>query len=244
MYRGFNVKLSDKDLSEYARSGQNTYNESFEQLKKTFNYKKIIDGSALQEEWFPQIKKDIFISHSHKNKDLAIRLAGFIRERFKLTSFIDSCLWGYSNELLRQVDDQCTIIDKVEKRYSYSDRNDSTSHVHMMLSMALTTMIDRTECFFFLNTPEAVKAYSESDKTESPWIYSEIMLSKMIRRRQPERDIKGRLYESYLSERSKLKMVYNLDLSHLVELDHSDLLIWNEIFRGKQHPLDDLYLLY
>lgn len=38
----------------------------------------IIDGTKLQNDWFPQIDCDIFISHSHKDENLAITLAGWL----------------------------------------------------------------------------------------------------------------------------------------------------------------------
>ncbi|MGB1318990.1 MAG: hypothetical protein ACPG5W_12310, partial [Flavobacteriales bacterium] len=59
-----------------------------------------VDASGMQENWFPQVEADIFISHSHRNHRLAIALAGWLHGKFGLTSFIDSCIWGYSNDLL------------------------------------------------------------------------------------------------------------------------------------------------
>ena len=60
----------------------------------------------MQANWFPQIKADIFISHSHKDKGLALALAGWLEETFGLTAFIDSCVWGYANKLLKMIDDE------------------------------------------------------------------------------------------------------------------------------------------
>ena len=58
----------------------------------------------MQANWFPQIKADIFISHSHKDEDLALALAGWLKVSFGLTAFIDSCVWGYANDLLKMID--------------------------------------------------------------------------------------------------------------------------------------------
>ena len=62
---------------------------------------------------------------------------------------------GYCDDLLRQIDNEhCKKEDG--KTYDYNLRNYTTSHVHMMLSTALTEMIDKTECIMFYNTPNSV----------------------------------------------------------------------------------------
>jgi len=49
-----------------------------------------------------------------------------------------------------------SIVKKDGKIYDYELRNYTTSHVHMMLSTALTEMIDNTECIMFYNTSLSV----------------------------------------------------------------------------------------
>ena len=41
-------------------------------------------------------------------------------------------------------------------------------------------MIDSCECIIFLNTPNSVKPREVIDKLVSPWIYSEIGVTKLI----------------------------------------------------------------
>ena len=96
----------------------------------------IIDGTKLQENWFPTKQKfDVFLSHSHNDEKLAILFAGFLKEKLDLDTFIDSCLWRYSNDLLKELDKKyCKYSDGVS--YDYNKRNYSSSHVHMMLSIA------------------------------------------------------------------------------------------------------------
>src|SRR5690606_35011062 len=133
--------------------------------------------------WFPQIDADIFISHSHSDEKMAILLAGWLKETLGVYVFIDSCIWGYSNDLLRQIDNKHCLNPSGET-YSYEKRNNSTSHVHMMLSTALNMMIDKTECLFFLNTPNSISTKEVISQTESPWIYSEISMSELVRRKK------------------------------------------------------------
>lgn len=108
----------------------------------------VIDGTKLQENWFPTKHKfNVFLSHSHNDKQLAIALAGFLKDKLGLNAFIDSCLWGYSNDLLKEIDQRyCRHRNGVS--FDYNKRNYSTSHVHMMLSIALSRMIDNCEAVF------------------------------------------------------------------------------------------------
>ena len=54
-----------------------------------------------------------------------------------------------------------------------------------MLNMALAKMIDKTECFLFLNTENSVLMRNEfsSQETESPWICDELLLASMLTRK-------------------------------------------------------------
>lgn len=54
------------------------------------------------------------------------------------------------------------------------------SCVHMMLSSALSTMIDKCECVFFLNTPSSLNL---NKKTESPWIYYELNIADVVQKK-------------------------------------------------------------
>ena len=53
----------------------------------------------------------------------------------------------------------------------------------MMLSTALTMMIDKVECVLFLNTPKSIDTTEVIDKTKSPWIYLEMAMMKLVRKR-------------------------------------------------------------
>lgn len=94
-------------------------------------------------------------------------------------------MWGFSDDLLRKIDDKyCINNNSDSKSYSYEKRNYSTSHVHMMLSIAINKMINKTECLFFLNTPGSVSIEDTVQKTTfSPWIYSELFTSEVIRKK-------------------------------------------------------------
>ena len=223
-----------------------------DELSVKFKNGNIIDGSATQRDWFPNIKCDIFLSHSHRDLDRAQELAGWIKNKFNLKVFIDYNIWGNVNDLLREIDDEY-CYNKETKTYSYEKRNITTSHAHMMLINALAEMIDKTECLIFLETPNSVSIKKMLHETESPWIYSELFLSKIVRisdnliRKQRVYFSKALRAEEGLKESFKIK--HEVDISHLIEISGSDLNKWRDTyFKEKErdddtHPLDVLYLI-
>lgn len=262
MYRGFNLSLTKLDFEEdsfkyFYEIGETSIEQPKESINatlKTFlGVDRSLDGSKMQAHWFPQIEADVFISHSHKDKRLAIALAGWLKETFGLTAFIDSCVWGYADDLIGLIDKKYCREEK--KGYNYKKRNYSTSHVHMMLSVALTQMINNTECLFFLNTPNSLTPNTIIEKTESPWIYSEIVMSRLIRENKPKRKKCGPLNESqkiFATEGEDIHINYDLSVDHLTAINSKVLTDWQSIYeknkrfselcgRNTPNPLDKLY---
>ncbi|WP_373482987.1 hypothetical protein [Acetobacterium sp.] len=255
MFSSFNVKLSDKIISNstFYSSGKNTTDQIKEKthkdLEKYICTNDVLDGNLIESDWFPEINADIFLSHSHADEKLVISLAGWLYEKFGLHTFIDSMVWGYSNNLLKLLDDKYCLNSS--KNYSYEKRNISTSHVHMMLSTALSKMIDKCECVFFVNTPNSITVSENIEKnnhTLSPWIYTEIETTRMIRHRKLSeyRNVNSIINESaanFSKEREDLKIRYNIPLEDLIDLTDGDLIEWQK--QRQQDicsiPLDKLY---
>jgi len=250
MYRGFKLKtIKFKEHDYYYNIGKKMYdkdkNLTTAILKDFIFSDNSLDGSKIQKTWFPQVNADVFISHFHTNEHIAIALAGYLNKEFKIQSFIDSCIWGYADDLLKDIDNK--FCPTGPNTYSYKKRNYSTSHVHMMLSSALSMMMDKTECLIFLDTPDSIKPYEGIDRTESPWIYFEIGMSQLLRKKEPKRN----LLESvrYYSEggilEKAIKVKYEVDLKHLTEIDADDLKKWLKIDNSTtaDEALDSLYKL-
>lgn len=250
MFAGFNLS-TDNNFEQYQQIGKKIFSGIKDQVKNELEKFTLSDGSLngtkMQSNWFPQVNADIFISHSHKDESKAIGLAGWLKYEFGLDVFIDSCVWGYSVELLKKIDDEYCLSDD-KKTYDYQKRNFSTSHVHMMLSTALTMMMDKTECVFFLNTPNSINTKDLIYKTESPWIYYEIAMTKLIEKRNlteyRNKLIKKALFESAQNAK-ELTIKYDVTLDHLCPINQLDLDNWNAGWNVKlpkdEYPLDTLY---
>lgn len=256
MYRGYNLSLSREDidslggiktesLSAYKKNLYDNRRVIKNKISKLVDtsisidyYKtadgKALDGSKLINEWFPIVKSDVFISHSHKDEELAICLGAWLYQRFGITSFIDSTVWGYSNDLLESLDKKYCYNSQTNS-YNYEKRNLTTSHVHMMLSTALNNMINNTECLFFLNTPNSITIGEDLEKkdttTYSPWIFSELSTAMIVEKKHPrmEKEIKQNLYamEKSFEKREELVIEYQTKLSELTKLNKLDLLLWS-----------------
>ncbi len=194
-----------------------------------------LDGSKMSKDWFPEIKADVFISHSHLDNKNAIVFAGWLKKHFGLTAFIDSTVWKYSKDLQILIDDKIKNENK-KSNYNYDDVIYSSSHIHMMLASALTMMMNKTEVLFFLETPNSLAVNSRSDKTLSPWIYYEITMFKYIKKSE---NVVKSLTEGKVAS---LKIEHEVDFSNFKKLTKNDLLKWKEQKSG--NGLSTLNALY
>lgn len=261
MFTGFDLQFTNNSLSEhYYDVGMKMFNRERKRMKHKLDQyligNKIIDATKLRDDWFPQITADVFLSHSHKDEKMAIKLAGYLKHHFSLDVFIDSCVWDYVNDLQRQVDD--THVTKSPNgrgghTYNYSERNNSTTHVHMMLASALKAMLDNTECVFFLNSTQSMTSINSRDVirkgTMSPWIYFELDTIDTIRKRYPkEHRLQKSLNAQKFAEDSKqpqpLLAFYEVQ-TQLVPLNEDLLDEWKNMrrYHKSSDALDGLYQL-
>ncbi|WP_317973699.1 hypothetical protein [Novosphingobium pituita] len=231
MYKGYNLKLNRHKLDEYLESGESIFNYRSKKvrciLSDFINKSGRLDASKMTNSWFPDIEANVFISHSHQDRDLAVSLSGYLHYKFGIKSFIDSMVWGHSDKLLKMIDDEyCT--NNRGKSYIYQKRNRSTSHVHMMLSVALSQMINRCECLFFVNTPKSINSSNViSSTTGSPWIYAEIAMTALIKRRSLDEHRGEGVLESHMTADS-VPVDYHVDLGHLIDIDEEAFDNWTE----------------
>ncbi|MBQ3602151.1 MAG: toll/interleukin-1 receptor domain-containing protein [Lachnospiraceae bacterium] len=268
MYTGFNLRLDETasifgELKNYMRLQKigethlSNQKANYEKDLKKYVRQKEIDGTKIQNEWFPQINADIFISHSHKDKELACAFAGWINEKFGLKCFIDSIVWGYSNELLDEMNSRLSNKRKDDNGgylYEHQSCNQVSQHVNTMLSIALQKMIDKVEAVIFINTDNTVKVCSDTrmEKTYSPWIYSEIICTQFVRKKPllAYRDYKSE-NKTYMGVFESMQFAMHTDISYIVSLKHlktmgeEDLIQWEKEYSlngaNYEYALDALY---
>lgn len=245
MFEGFNLSLNSSFDDIYYEEGKTVLSSYMSNVKASLDKyvnkaDQSIDGSTIQEDWFPQVDVDIFLSHSHSDEKLALSLAGWLSKEFNLKVFVDSCVWGYADILLREIDNKfCKIKDS--SSYSYEERNKSTGHVHMMLSTAITQLMDKTECIVFLNTSNSITSIETMKKTKSPWIFYELMMMKLIRKKtikEHRPHILLEFSELKKSAEASMNINYRVSFDHLISLSDTDLILWkknysrNNIYRN------------
>ena len=208
----------------------------------------VVDGTTLQNFWFPTdaSKYDVFISHSHNDLGYAVKLASWLERRCGLRCFIDHFVWNSADDLLKRIDKIYTW-EPERKAYDYNKRNFSTSHVHAMLSMAILDIIDRSECCLFIESDESISLEGIKTKTLSPWIYEELTYMKKGRITIPERyqrlNSHVRMYAEgarmeMLNESRELVVSYDVNLKDFTFIDVNDL----QSLQGQGiHGLDKLY---
>lgn len=265
MFSGFNLKLSkdffksNNEYYRYIRITENTLKGNINAYKKSLKDYVIIDnidgeclnGTTIQNNWFPLIEADVFISHSHDDEKLANAFAGWLYDEFKLKSFIDSNIWGYVDELLRLINDNYSDkeITQYGCLYDHKSCNKASQHTNIMLLMALQNMIDKVESVFLLNTDQSINVFEDRkmNSTYSPWIYSEIVCTQLIRKK-PLISYRGKqniFAESFAKRElpNNLQIQYDVSLEHLKSLDEYKLNLWNKNYKNGNYnkALDALY---
>jgi|WetSurMetagenome_2_1015567.scaffolds.fasta_scaffold40048_3 hypothetical protein len=238
MYKSFQIELSEvKKFGNNLDFGLHIRKQNKEildnvksQLDKYLLGNKALNADEIKKDWFPDFECHVFISHSHQDVTLVKKFANWLYNTHGIISFIDSEVWKYSEDLLKELDDKYSALHR--NLYSYEKRNKSTAHVHMLLATALLQMIDKTECFIFVNTPNSIITKKVLDaprsSTFSPWIYTEILSSKILRQQLPPRLEKVEEFATILKE--DMKTTYNVETDHLIKIGYDDFNIGNDNF--------------
>lgn len=227
MFVGFNVTDLSVDFNDYYRIGKDIYDENisdiFTALEDYIIDEDSLSADDIMNDWFPQLDAQIFLSHSHMDEKEVISFAGWLYDVAGITAFVDSCAWAYCDNL----------INKLDKKYHVSSNvtqiNQVRAHAYMMLNSALLKMIDKTECLMFFDTPKSLiqsKVITGKYTTYSPWIYSELLATNILRRRSIEEHRNMLIHED--TQFSEVKMQYKVCLDGLEDFGTADLRSWQE----------------
>lgn len=239
MIAGFNLKITEDVQSKLQNVSKNVDSSLLRRsLDKYILPNNIADGTRIESDWFPELNADIFISHSHKDENVASALASFF-EKDGFKCFIDSQVWGYGDSLLEQINDKYSNKRCDENGgciYTHSLCNVASQHVNLMLATALQKMLRKTPVIIFLNTPHSIDIYSDVYKngTYSPWIYYELVTTDTLLRREWE--MKKSLQQNFSQENIQdgFNSIYNAPNGWLMDLEFTDFESINSISAFKK----------
>lgn len=247
MYKGYVISEPRgicnfyKSYESYYLTTGRTSNEATKKIirDKILSGRWVIDGADTESDWFPQVKSHVFISHSHQDEKAALMLAGVLKSKLGIESFVDSAAWGNYEDLAK------VIYEKARIRYNYLSyeqseklKDSARTHAHCMLTKSLIQMMDRCECLLFLGTPSSMNMSNVSftAETYSPWIYNEIEASRVLRRYKYPRGLVASnesVVCNAMDEAPSINVRYPLSLNHLIKLDLVDLFAWIATARSK-----------
>lgn len=172
-FNAISLPHSQAEITAFREQSKTVFNT--EKLQKFLLGKNnVLDAESIANECFPNIHADVFLSHSHRDEDDVVKLALSLR-KMGLNVFVDSCVWGWADEILRVIDEEFCFQES-SQTFDYSLRNRTTSNVYMILNTALQSMISKTELLLFLQTNNSVKIgeyVKDQSHLSSPWIFSE-----------------------------------------------------------------------
>lgn len=94
------------EKEKYLTSSMECYEKNKEKIREGLeNYLSPdgrLDTKELEEDRFPNVKANIFLSHSHQDEEKAKLLAFFLKEKFGLTTFVDSMVWKNVIDFLKK----------------------------------------------------------------------------------------------------------------------------------------------
>lgn len=134
-----------------------------------------IDAEKVQNKFFKNYKGVIFISHSHKEKELVAPIKDIIQEMTGVSCFVDSEVWSNVYEIRDKIADKYALNG--QENFYYKDPYDLISRsTYFILLRALQEVI-RYSCAFIYIDSDQVKGGSDRDFTSSPWIGEELLTS-------------------------------------------------------------------
>ncbi|WQR63171.1 toll/interleukin-1 receptor domain-containing protein [Helicobacter pylori] len=134
----------------------------------------ILNHNKIKEAFFspfePQLKDaQVFLSHSHADKNKALKVKNYLESETNHRVFIDSLFWDYKNNVLKEMKKHHINVSKIEDAFT------------LILRESLQDMIEKCPYFVFLQSNNSVSNQGLSRITYSAWIYEELKIAHSIR---------------------------------------------------------------
>ncbi|UOR92498.1 toll/interleukin-1 receptor domain-containing protein [Helicobacter pylori] len=138
----------------------------------------ILNHNEIKEAFFspfePQLKDaQVFLSHSHADKNKALKIKNYLESETNHRVFIDSLFWDYKNNILKEMKKHHIDVSKIEDAFT------------LILRESLQDMIEKCPYFVFLQSNNSVSNQGLSCITYSAWIYEELKIAHSIRESRP-----------------------------------------------------------
>ncbi|GAA7671085.1 toll/interleukin-1 receptor domain-containing protein [Helicobacter pylori] len=133
----------------------------------------ILNHSEIKEAFFspfkPQLKDaQVFLSHSHADKNKALKVKDYLESETNHRVFIDSLFWDYKDDVLN-------------KLAEYDDTSKIEDAFTLILRESLEDMIKKCPYFVFLQSKNSVSLNQDLlGITYSAWIYEELKIAHSI----------------------------------------------------------------
>ncbi|MCQ2979961.1 toll/interleukin-1 receptor domain-containing protein [Helicobacter pylori] len=138
----------------------------------------ILNHNKIKEAFFnpfkPQLKNaQVFLSHSHADRNKALEVKNYLENQTKRKVFIDSLFWDYKDD----------VLNKLAK---YDDISKIGDAFTLILRESLQDMIEKCPYFVFLQSKNSVSNQGLSRNqdllkiTYSAWIYEELRIAHSI----------------------------------------------------------------
>ncbi|GAA7595317.1 toll/interleukin-1 receptor domain-containing protein [Helicobacter pylori] len=132
----------------------------------------ILNHSEIKEAFFspfkPQLKNaQVFLSHSHADKNKALKVKNYLESETNRRVFIDSLFWDYKDDVLNEL-------------AKYDDTSKIEDAFTLILRESLEDMIKKCPYFVFLQSNNSVSNQGLSRITYSAWIYEELKIAHSL----------------------------------------------------------------
>ncbi|WP_120905789.1 toll/interleukin-1 receptor domain-containing protein [Helicobacter pylori] len=188
--KAFKVDLDSSEnqsiLKPSARSSNNQAHQVDETAKKIDKLIKnapysnddiVLNHNKIKEAFFspfkPQLKSaQVFLSHSHADKNKALKVKGYLESKTNHKVFVDSFFWDYKDDVLNKLAEY-DDISRIEDAFT------------LILRESLQDMIEKCPYFVFLQSKNSVSNQGLSRITYSAWIYEELKIAHSISESRP-----------------------------------------------------------
>lgn len=133
----------------------------------------VLNHNKIKEAFFspfkPQLKSaQVFLSHSHADKNKALKVKGYLESKTNHKVFVDSLFWDYKDDVLN-------------KLAEYDDISRIKDAFTLILRESLEDMIKKCPYFVFLQSKNSVSLNQDLlSITYSAWIYEELKIAHSI----------------------------------------------------------------